>query len=83
MTVFFETGGDIYGGATKESVLAAIREDVGDMDFADIEEEIREVPGTMKMTVTDENGEPTVETTSLEAEYDESLGSYCVASSNI
>ena len=79
MAVFFDTGGgDIYGGPTKEAILAAIRIDAGDKDFA----EIHEVPGTTKMRVSDENDEPTEELTTLDAEYEESLGSYCVASYN-
>lgn len=83
MAVFFNTGGgDIYGGCSKEAVLSAIREDMGDDDFAAIKEEIYEVPGSMKIGGMDENGESTDETSTLEAEYDESLGSYCMASNN-
>ena len=83
MSVFFDTGGgDIYGGPTKEEVLDAMKEDIGEEDFAEIEDEIREVPGTMKMQQSDENDEPTDETTTLEEEYVESLGAYCIASSN-
>ena len=83
MAVFFDTGGgDIYGGPTKEAVLAAIREDLGDEDFKEIESEIYELPGDHKITMMDENEEMTDEMTTLDAEYVESLGSYCVASSN-
>ena len=83
MAVFFDTGGgDIYGGPTRESVLAAIREDIGDEYFAEIEEGICEVPGTMKMRASDENNEPTDELTTLEAEYNEAIGSYCVSTEN-
>jgi hypothetical protein len=83
MAVFFDTGGgDIYGGPSKEAVLDAMKEDIGEEDFAEIEDEVREVPGTMKMQQSDENDEPTDETTTLEEEYVESLGSYCIASSN-
>jgi hypothetical protein len=83
MAVFFHTGGgDYYGGPTKEAVFEAIREDMGDEDFKEIEEEIEEVSGEMKMNASDENGDVTDETTTLAEEYEESLGAYCVASSN-
>lgn len=83
MAVFFDTGGgDIYGGPTKEAVLAAIREDMGEEDFNEIEDEIYEVSGLTAMRCSDENDEPTEEMTTVEAEYTESLGAYCVASSN-
>lgn len=79
MAVFFDTGGgDIYGGPTKEAVIAAMLADSDDVEL----EDICEVPGTTKMRASDENNEPTDETTTLEAEYDEALGSYCVASEN-
>lgn len=83
MAVFYSNGGgDIYGGATKEAVLDAIREDIGDEDFEEIKEEIHEVSGALKMRLSNENDEPTDEMTTLEEEYVESLGAYCVASSN-
>jgi hypothetical protein len=52
-----------------------------DSDDVDLEE-VFEVPGTMKMRVSDENDEPTEETTTLDEEYVEELGSYCIASEN-
>jgi hypothetical protein len=85
MAVFFDTGGgDIYGGPDKEAVLAAIRKDVGDKEFNNIEEEIYEVPGTMKMRVEREDGDydPTDKLVTLKKEYVESLGAYCIASTN-
>lgn len=83
MAVSYNTGGgDIYGGPSKQAVLEAIKEDMGDEDFAKIKDEIREVPGTWEIAVGDEDGEATDESITLEEEYDESLGSYCVASSN-
>jgi hypothetical protein len=79
MAVFFDTGGgDIYGGPTKEAVIAAMLDDSDDVDLDDV----TEVPGTMKMSASDENGDPTGDTITLEEEYDETFGSYCVASEN-
>jgi hypothetical protein len=83
MAVFYDTGGgDIYAGPDRESVLAAIREDIGDDEFVRIEDEIREVSGKTLMTVSDENDEPTEETTTLEEEYGDDTKAYCIASSN-
>jgi hypothetical protein len=79
MAVFFDTGGgDIYGGPTKEAVITAMLADCADMELA----EIFEVPGSMKMRVEDEDGSGEMSSSTLEAEYVESLGSYCVASEN-
>lgn len=58
--------------------LKAMREDYSDID----EEDIFEVAGTKKMFIEGEDGEATEELTTLEEEYEESLGSYCVASEN-
>ena len=70
MAVFFDTGGgDIYAGPDKKSVLDAIREDIGDEDFNEIEDEIYEVPGSMKIQCTDENDEPIDEQTTLASAY--------------
>lgn len=81
MAVFYDTGGgDIYGGPDKESVLSAMRADIAPDDF--VEEDVFEVPGTQKMRASDENEDPTDELISLEDEYTESMGSYCVASTN-
>ena len=83
MAVFFETGGgDIYGGPTEEAVLEAIKEYIGDEDFAETEEEIYEVPGSWKVAAGDENGDATDESITLDEAYDPELGAYCVASSN-
>lgn len=81
MAVFYDTGGgDIYGGPDKESVLKAMREDISPDDF--IEEDVFEVPGTKKMRASNENDEPTGDLITLDEEYTESMGSYCVASEN-
>lgn len=82
MAVFFDTGGgDIYGGPTKEAVIAAMQSDLGD-DL--VLEDIVEVPGTAKMQVGDEDEgvDPLEKLSTLEEEYDEKLGVYCVASKN-
>lgn len=79
MAVFFDTGGgDIYGGPTTEAVIAAMLSDEPSLDLTKIEE----VSGDTQMVETDENEEPTGDTISLEDEYDETLGSYIVASNN-
>jgi hypothetical protein len=79
MTVFFDTGGgDIYGGPTKESVIEAMLDDSDDVDL----EDVFEVLGTTKMFGTDENGDLNEDLTTLEEEYVEGLGSYCIASEN-
>ena len=83
MAVFYDTGdGDFYGGPTKEAVVAEIIQDFGDIEYEKIKHTLREVPGTTKMAMTDENEEPTGESTTLEAEYEECLGTYCVATTN-
>ena len=79
MTVFFNTGGgDIYAGPSKEAVLTAMRAHSDEVDEGDL----RRVPGTAKMRVSDENDMPTSELTTLEEVYDETLGAYCIASEN-
>lgn len=79
MAVFFDTGGgDIYAGPTREAVVAAMKHDSSDID----ESQIFEVPGTTKLRVTDENEELTDETITLDEEYSETLGSYCICSEN-
>lgn len=81
MAVFYDTGGgDIYGGPDKESIIEAIRADIGDDDFD--EDDLFEVSGTQEMRASNENEEATDELVTLEEEYDESLGAYCVASEN-
>ena len=80
MAVFFDTGGgDIYGGPNKEAVLDAMKHDVGDEAFDEFKDEVFEVPGSTNVRVegSDGNREST-----LESEYVEALGSYCVASEN-
>jgi|GEM_PF-3486517 len=80
MTVFYNTGGgDIYAGPTKEAVIAEMRFDMGD-DF--VEADIEEVSGSTKMRVTDENERPTELLVTLDEEYDEHLGAYCICSDN-
>lgn len=79
MAVFYDTGGgDIYGGPDKESILAAMHEDNEDIE----DDDVFEVPGTQKMQASNEEDEPTGELVTLEEEYDEALGAYCVASEN-
>jgi hypothetical protein len=81
MAVFFDTGGgDIYGGPTKEAVIAAMQADSDEVDL----EDIFEVSGAQKMRASDwtENDVPTEELITLDAAYDETLGSYMVASEN-
>ena len=81
MTVFYDTGGgDIYAGPTKEAVIAAIKADVGEEDF--VEADMFEVLGTMKLTVTDEDGIPTGELITLDEEYGNDAHAYCIASTN-
>lgn len=79
MAVFFDTGGgDIYAGPTKEAVFAQMQEDCDDIDLKDA----FEVPGTQKIRLSAENDEPTDDLITLEEEYDEDLGTYCIASEN-
>jgi len=79
MAVFFDNGsGDIYAGATREAVIAAMLEDSYDVDL----ELVEEVSGETKLRASDENGEATDELITLDEEYDEALGSYCIASEN-
>lgn len=79
MAVFFDTGGgDIYAGPTKEAVIKEILQNNADLDIS----EIFEVPGTMKVQATDENDEPKAELTTLDEEYVEGFGAYCIASEN-
>lgn len=67
MAVFFDTGdGDIYGGPTKEAVIAAMQADSDDLDLS----AIVEVSGATPMHTV----------TTVAEEYDESLGAYCIAS---
>ncbi len=79
MAVFYNTGGgDIYAGPDREAVLKEMRFDCGDID----ETEIFEVSGDTKMSVEDEEGRPSGELSTLAEEYEEQLGSYCIASDN-
>lgn len=79
MAVFFDTGGgDIYAGPTREAVLAAMREDSGEID----ESQIEEVAGDFKMRVTDEEGELTEELVTLAEEYGDRTDSCCICTDN-
>lgn len=79
MPVFMDTGGgDIYAGPTKEAVIAEMLNDSPDIDL----KQAFEIPGTTKMRVQDENEIPTDELITLDEEYSESLGTYCIASEN-
>jgi len=81
MAVFYDTGGgDIYAGPTREAVIAAMKEDIGDDDF--LEDEIFEVPGTFKMRVEEEDGKASDELVSLAEEYGDDTTAYCIASEN-
>jgi hypothetical protein len=81
MPVFFDTGGgDIYGGSSREEVIAAMKEDWFGDDFD--ESKVFEVSGTMKMRASDENDRPTEELVSIEDEFTEGIGAYCIASEN-
>ncbi len=79
MAIFMDTGGgDIYAGQTKEEVIAAMLEDCPELDVNDA----FEVSGSTKMRATDENEAETGELVTLDEEYCESLGTYCIASEN-
>lgn len=85
MAVFYSTGdGDIYAGETKEACIAAMKEDVGEKEFAEFEADIREVPGSEKVLLTDEYDEPTdpPEYTTLTEEYTDMGHGYLIASNN-
>jgi len=79
MTIFMDTGGgDIYGGPTKEDVIAVMQKDCGDMFDA---KAIFEVPSTTPMWVEADNADGRRKST-IGEEYDAALGTYCVASEN-
>lgn len=85
MAVFYNTGdGDIYAGETKEACIAAMKEDCGEKEFATFEAQIREEPGSKKILLTDEYGEPTdpPEYTTLTEEYTDMGHGYFIASNN-
>ena len=83
MTVFMETGGgDIYAGETKEACIAAIKQDIGDEDFAEIESEISEVDGSTKMRLENEDAS-TGELSTLAEEYTNLGYGYCIATTNL
>ena len=82
MAVFMDTGGgDIYAAETKEACLAAIKADVGEDDFRDIEDQIFEVGGDWPLQVEEEDGS-VGKTSTLAEEYTELGHGYCIASSN-
>ena len=82
MAVFMDTGGgDIYAAETKDECIAAIKSDLGEKYFKEIEAEIYEVGGDMKIRVENEDdsvGEPST----LAEEYTSIGHGYCIASSN-
>lgn len=79
--VFMDTGGgDIYGGPTREAVIAAMRKDMGNDDF--VEADGFEVDGDMKMSVENEDGPQTISTLSDQYTPQEDGEGYCVASEN-
>lgn len=82
MPVFMNTGGgDIYAGETREACIKAMREDLGDKDFAEIEPEIFEIDGSTKMRLENEDGTPG-ELVPLSQEYTNLGYGYCIASTN-
>ena len=82
MEVFMDTGGgDIYGGESKEAILAAIKKDIGEKDFKKIKHGIFEVPGSTPMRMENED-ESLGDLSTLEEEYTEGMGAYCIASTN-
>lgn len=83
MAVFFNTGGgDIYAGETKEACLAAMRGDLGDEDFAEIEPEIFEVSGDTMMRVEKEDGSAGP-LERLDVVYTNLGHGYCIATTNL
>lgn len=85
MAVFYDTGsGDIYAGETKEDCIAAMKRDFGEEEFSEFEADIRELPGTTKLHLTDENDELTdpPEFTTLAEEYTDMGEGYCIATYN-
>lgn len=79
MAVFFDIGGDIYGGPDRESVIKQMREDMGnDFDEGDVEE----VSAEKTVTLTDEHDEPTEETSTLAELFGEDTDTFCIASTN-
>jgi hypothetical protein len=79
MAIFMDNGnGDIYGGPTKEAVIAAMLADSADYDAG----VAFEVPGSYQMRMTDEDESETEELSTLAEEYTEELGAYCIASNN-
>jgi hypothetical protein len=56
-----------------------MQDDSDDFNLDDIEE----VSGAHLMMLSDENGESSGEMITIEAEYDETFGSYCVCSYNL
>lgn len=83
MAVFMDTGGgDIYAGETEEACLAAMREDIGDANFAEIEKDVREVSGDAKVGMENEDGTISDQVTTLAEEYTDIGHGYCIASSN-
>ena len=83
MAIFMDTGGgDIYAAETKEACLAAIKADLGEKDFREIEGEIFEVAGDSPIQCEEEDGSPGTTSTTLAEEYTDLGHGYCIASSN-
>jgi hypothetical protein len=83
MAIFMDTGGgDIYAAETKEACLEAMRKDIGDKAFAEIERDTFEVSGEAKMRIEAESDDelPTIST--LAEEYVNLGHGYCIASEN-
>jgi hypothetical protein len=80
MAVFMDTGGgDIYGGPTKEAVIAAMKADSDEHDF---EKDAFEVSGSTKVGEVDENEMPTGNLVTLAKVFGNGADAYMIASEN-
>lgn len=62
MTVFMKNGeGDIYGGPSREAIIAEMQQDNNDLDVS----QVIEVPGDSVVGLTDEDENPTDEFSTL------------------
>lgn len=81
MAVFYDTGGgDIYAGETREEVIAAMKDDIGEDDFE--ESEVFEVDESKHMAESYEEEMPTGRTIALKEAYTPIGHGYCIASEN-
>ena len=83
MPVFMDTGGgDIYAGETRDACIEAMKKDLGEEDFAEIQSEISEVGGSTKMRLENEDGS-IGELSTLAEEYTDLGYGYCIATTNL